>query len=448
MNQNLREFIKNANLFSSSYKSIRIRILFADRGSGFEQSIAVIHLLSNMKNESETVLWNGKFLKVVERIVRFNSISELMSSLTTGSMNIQGKKIGFLDEDEPYWDFAVILRGRTYNNFFADTTSLLLDGHVDVNESPQGHESYYQQELELNPQLQLSSLEELTEKLLGFQYRSINQNRVVIVAPSNIRLANLYYHKNEVQVKVTCAPDIEEALQFSAVFHNQDGSVISFKPRRIGYTRSTIGTDFLEIEKSFEVPREAKDAISVDFTISLEGRLGIDSGSVRNLPIANPMWAILNNLDVQKVSKYLTIDDFENQISLIRDSGLFESIVVSIISSCGFAPIWTGGFKISGMDMIVLDNNEKLALLECTTGSPRDKIGLMKTATKVMQEKICWLEVVGVVITSQTVSDAEKKDASTDNVLIRDAADLKTLLAAAEEGTDEKTIQYWLGIIK
>ena len=222
---------------------------------------------------------------------------------------------------------------------------------------------------------------------------------MLIVAPSNIRLTHLYYHQNEVLAKVTCAPDVEEKLQFSAVFHHQDGSVTSFKPRRIGYTRSSIDRNFIEIEKSFKVPQEAKAATSVDFTISLEGRLGIDGGSIRNLPISNPTWAVLNSIDAQKVSKYLSIDGFEDRLSLVRDSDLFESIVVSITSSCGLIPIWTGGYKVSGTDMIIITNNEKLILLECTTGSPRDKIGLMKTALRVMRERISWLEVIGVVIT-------------------------------------------------
>ncbi|MFW9889905.1 MAG: hypothetical protein ACFFER_17115, partial [Candidatus Thorarchaeota archaeon] len=360
MIQNLREFIKNAELFSPSYKSIRIRTLLADRGSGLEPSITVIHLLHSVKDESETILWNGKLLNVIEKIVKFDSISKLMSSLASGSVNIRGKRIGFLEDDEPYWDFAVILRGTTYNNYFADTTSLLLDGHVDVRESTQGYESQYRLEMQLNPQLQVSSLEELTEQLLGFPYRSINQNRLIIVAPSNTRLTHLYFHRNEVQAKISCTPDAEERLQFSAVFHHQDGSVTSFKPRRIGYTKSSIDNYFLEIEKSFEVPQEARDAISIDFTISLEGRLGIDSASARNLPISNPIWGVLNNLDVQKVSKYLSIENFENRLSLVRDSDLFESIVVSTVSSCGPIPIWTGGYKVSGTDMILIDINEKL----------------------------------------------------------------------------------------
>jgi hypothetical protein len=245
-----------------------------------------------------------------------------------------------------------------------------------------------------------------------------------------------------------CTPDVEEKLQFSAVFHHQDGSVTSFKPRRIGYTKSSIDNDFLEIKKSFEVPPEARDAISVDFTVSLEGRLGIDSDSARNLTVSNPTWAILNNLDTQKITKYLSFDDFENRLSLIRDADLFESIVVSILSSCGLIPIWTGGYKVSGTDMIIVDNSEKLILLECTTGSPRDKIGLMKTALKIMSDNISWLEMIGVVITSQSISDVERKDAASDNILLRDAADLKALLAAAEGGIAENEIRYWLGITR
>ncbi len=447
MIQNMKEFIKNAELFSSSYRTIRIRTLFADRGFGLKASITVIHLLSEVRLESETVLWDGRHLKVMERIMKFESINGLVNSLIKGQINIQGKKIDFSKELEPYWDYAVILRGKTYNNFFAETTSLLLSGHTKTDQVSQDHMRQYQQEMVLNPQLQVSSIEELTGKMLGFQYRDINQNRVEIVAPSNILISDLFYHETNVKVRIRCMSAIEEKLQFSAIFHHSDGGITSFKPRRKGYTTTNISGNFLEIEKTFEVPTEANDALSIDFTLSLEGRMGIDRYSARNLPFANPIWAVLNNIDAQKVSKYLKIDDFENRTSLIRDSDLFESIVVAIISSCGFSLVWTGGFKVSGTDMILLDNNEQLVLLECTTGSPRDKIGLMKTAMKLMKEKISWLEVVGVVITSQSVSDAERKDASSDNVLIRDSADLKTLLVAAEEGIDEKKIRYWLGIL-
>ena len=438
--------MRNAEFFSPAFRSIRIRTLFANRGSGLEPAITVINLLNKEYDPSERILLNGKLLKVLERIDAFSSIQDLIDSITKGQLILNDQYVGFTEEEDPYWDYSVIPRRDIYNGHFAKTNTIQLSGHFNVKDSPKGYESQFQQEMKLSPQLQATSLKQLTEKLLGASFGDISYKRVEIFAPSFVMLSNLEYYGKEVNFKVFCSEESEKQIQFFALFHHDDGSISTFKPRMKGYTKNTADDSMIEIIKSFETPIKSRTAISVELTISMDGKIGVDSGSVMNLPVANPTWSIIRSLDVTKISKYLKLSDFESRLSLIKDADLFESIVISLIASCGYIPLWTGGFKMSGKDLLVLDNKRTLVLIECTTGSPRDKIGLMKTAIEELKDKLSWLELRSIVVTSQSVSDAERKDAATDNVQIRDAGDLKVLLFDASPGVSDKEIRHWLAL--
>ena len=448
LNSRIAEFIHNAGYFNQAYNSVRIRTLFANRGFGLEPTTTVIELMDKKYDSYEKIIWKGKMLRVMERIEPFLSIESIIDSVTKGNLMLNNQYVGFSDTEEPYWDYSVISRGDTYNSYFAKSTTIQVNGHLDIKDSPKGYESQFQQEMKLSPQLQVSSLRELTEKLLGVSITDISHKRVEIFAPSYTWLSNLEFYGKQVSFKVVCCENCESHIQFFALFHHDDGSTSIFKPRMRGYIKSSIGNGLIAISKSFAIPNESKSAIALDLTISMDGKIGIDSDYVLNLPVANPTWSIMQSLDTNKIAKYMRILDFENRLSSIKDSDLFESIVLTLMASCGYTPIWTGGFKMSGKDMIVLDDKRHLVLIECTTGSPRDKIGLMKTAVKELKEKLNWLEVHSIVVTSQSVSDAERKDASIDNVLIRDVGDLKTLLLGASQGITEREIRNWLGLDK
>lgn len=444
MKEEVNSFLKKAELFGAAYKSVRIRSLLADIGSGLEPVITVVSFLNRFEEESETILLEGRLLKVVQKVVKFQDVKSLLELFWSGAFEIGGRKLLFPSDAAVDWHYSVFLRGQSFSGFEAESTTVMLSGSVHFEGESRGFGASLNQEMELNPQLQLSSIAELSEKILGTRFPQINGYRIQFLAPSYSWLTYMEYHGSRITIKLQCMENCEKMIQFHCIFYHPDGKIITHKPRRTGYSKRSLGKGMIEITKEFKTPCGATDASSMDFTLSYEGDVGIDKISALNFPVANVTWAVVRNLDRNKIPKYLSLRAFQNRLSNLREADLFESLVVILLSACGITPVWMGGFKISACDMVAIEES-KLVIIECTTGNPRDKIGLMKTAIMDVQASFDWMSVTGLIISSQVMSEAERIDSSTDKITIRDSADLKALLVSATESSDIR-IRNWIGL--
>lgn len=446
-NSRIGEFTRSVRIFESIYSTARVRTLFADRGEGLDAVATVIHLLPDKYEESETVLWSSKLLKIVERFMEYPSADTVLHSIQSDGLELDSTYVGFNEDENPYWDYTVISRDDQFAQIRADSTTLLLSGHITIDDSPHGYETPFTNEMKLNPQLPVKSLQELTHKVLQHEIHDLQYKRVDIIAPSCVLLTDLSYRGDKVVAQIRCMKQITGNIRLKSLFYHQNGNITVFQPRFRGFSLNRLTGNLVEISKDFIVPVEAREAVGVSLTISLQSRLGLDAQYAPNLSVINPVWHVLNLLDESKVGKYFVLQDYEKRLALIKDADLFESIVASLLASCGFIVTFIGGFKMSCRDILATEKRRKITLVcECTTGSPRDKLGPMKSAISELSGKTDITMFVGVVFTSQTISDAERKDATADNVIVKDSSDLRELTEKARGLPNPEGVYQWLGI--
>lgn len=444
------EFVRMVKFIEPIYKSLRIKTLFADRGKGLSPVVSRILLLTSEQDAVESSIWECELLKVVEHTIPFESIDTLINSILNEGLEVDSKYIGFYENEEPNWYYSINLRGEGRLDFVSDSTTLWLTAYTNIKDSPHGHERPFIRAMKSNPTLPVSSISELTSRFLGDKYEDIGVKRVEIIAPTYLHIVSSNYRVDGISTTIRCNPLILSRLRFSTIYDLQDGQT-RIIDRRIGTPSSRELPDgFIEVVKVLQAQDIAGESLGANVTVSIGGKSGIalDTCYCRNLPVMNQVWTILTQLHETKVGNYLTLDGFEEKLIELNNDKIFEALIASLLTSNGFNVAWTGGFGLSCEDMLVFIPNSNLILVcECTTGSPRHKIGLMKTAISTLSNHIDMYRFVGVVFTSKLTSDPERQGAVQDKVILLDATDIKILLQFASMIPDTERVLSWLNLL-
>ncbi len=441
------EFGKRVKDIEAAYKSARIRTLLADRGNGLVPCITRIHLLANEPNKNVIDVWSSRTISVIECVVEYNGIDSLIQSITTKGMELNYVRLGFDQLESPNWHYNVHFRDERIEGSLAESTTLKLRGAIQREKLPDEFYNRLQDEIRLHKTLPFPSHRELTEKFFGFAEGNIDLNLIDIVAPSHVRIVSLDYLGSDIVVRFTCMKETVDNMRIKAMFSLSDGGFWPYSPRLRKSPVLTLPDGSVEVTKTFSVPSAAANSSGVDVTLSLKGESGLDTMFAFNLEIVNLPWFTFRLLDPSKVNTHFELKDFELRLALLKNAGVFEAMIASLLTACGLRVAWTGGFSLSCEDMFAFDNMNRIVLVcECTVGSPRHKIGLMKSALTSLSRHSHHIRFVGVVFTAQATSDPERQGAAKDHVIIRDASDIKTLVQLASEAPDERLVYSWLGI--
>jgi len=447
LNPEIMEFEKRVKDMESAYKSARVRTLLVDTSNGFVSCITRIDLLPTEAEESTNQVWPSKSLKIVEVTMEYSDIKSLVRYITSGGLCLDDLTVGFEDSDSPQWQCNVYFRNDRIGSIFPENTTLRLRGVADREKLIQKAMDSISNEIRLHKILPFPSIQDLIQKFFGLSRDNINVNLVDIYAPSYVQITDLKYLGSDVVVRFKCMKETADDMRIKAVFSSSNGGFLPHAPRLRKSPVVELPDGSVEVEKSFPVPDEATESIGVDVTLSLKGRSGLDTAYTHNLPIVNPIWYTLGLLDKTKVSKHFKFDSFEDEMIRLSDGDVFEAIMASLLTSCGFKVAWTGGFGLSCEDFLAFDDTSNVVLVsECTIGSPRHKIGLMKTALSSLSSRAKGLRFVGVVFTSKSTSDPERQGALKDYVIIRDASDIKSLVQMAAEAPNPRKVYAWLGL--
>jgi hypothetical protein len=444
--------MKLIKTIDSCYKTIRIRTLFADRGGGTLSSVATrVDLLSENIDEGIKNYWTSRHLRFSEKFMRYDSIESLMTSLTSGGLEIDSLYVGFHETEEPSWEYSVS-KSEGVSKMLHSASSFVLSGTRFIENSPSGTESQFENELKLYPRITFSSISEMSQHLIGIDCESLKEKKVNITAPAYLRIDSAWFHNDKISLKLTCNQDIVQDLRAWIMFTFQNGDLIQFQPRFRNPDTRVLPNSFIEVSKAINVPTEARLASSARITISVKGppNISLDYADCINWPVANVVRALLNLLDRNKVSKYFKIDNFENTYSSMgggQDDYILESVVASSFTSCGFEVLWTGVFTLSCEDILVfLPDSKKVLVVECTTGTALRKIGQMKTALRNLRNQSNWMDFIGVIVTSNSSNAAERDSALRDNIFILDVTNLKDLIQMTTEPPNPDRILALLGL--
>ena len=447
LNPEIKEFEKRVKDMESAYKSARIRTLLVDQSIGFVSSITRIDLLPTEVEEGTNQVWPSTSLKIVEVTMKYSNIKSLVESIAFGGLCLNDMTVGFEDSDSPQWLYNVYFRNDRIGSIFPDNTTLRLRGVANREKLTQKAMDRISNEIRLHKILPFPSIQDLIQKFFGLSGNNINVNLVDVYAPSYVQITDLKYLGSDVVVRFKCMKETADDMRIKAVFSFSNGGFLPHAPRLRKSPIVELPDGSVEVEKSFPVPDETTESTGVDVTLSLKGKSGLDTAYAHNLPIVNPIWYTLGLLDKTKVGKHLKFDSFEDEMIKLSNDKAFEAIMASLLPSCGFKVAWTGGFGLSCEDFLAFDDTSNMVLVsECTIGSPRHKIGLMKTALSSLSSRAKGLRFVGVVFTSKSTSDPERQGALEDYVIIKDASDIKSLVQMAAETPNPRKVYAWLGL--
>lgn len=447
-------FIGLVRRIEKQYKSLVIRTLLADRGTGSLVPVATrVKLLATPREERVRVVWSSDLLQVSERISSYIPIGDLVSCIAAGTNDASSTPLGFHVTEEASWSHRVI-QNSSESEFGISAHGLALEGqikfgrHVDADKPP------YKNAMILNPEMPFSSIRDLSGSLLGKQYEGLNEKHVEVWAPFNTRISSLTFYGSRVKVKALSVNDIIPGLKFRAAFHLVSGEILKYQPRLnlLGIERTVLGNGLIQFEKSFDVPLDARNATGASFTISIGGASGIalDSKYCPNQPVVNVIRSVLDTLDPTKTAKYFSPKDFERTYASLgggKSKTELEAVICALLASCGLSVVWLGIFDLSCRDMLAFaPGASTILLVEVTTGSPTQKIGKMKTVLANLKSTAPWLDFVGLVATSNYVSEEDRNNATSSCVTLIDVTDLKALLQLSKEPPDPMKTMSLLGI--
>ncbi|MFQ5885523.1 MAG: hypothetical protein ACE5IO_10545, partial [Thermoplasmata archaeon] len=412
-----------------------------------------VQLLATPREERVRVVWSSDLLQVSERTSSYIPIEELVSRITAGTIGVNSTPLGFHETEEANWSHRVV-QNSSESEFGISAHGLALEGKTRFARSIDADSPPYKNAMMLNPEMPFSSIRELSGSLLGRQYEGLNEKYVEVWAPFNTRISSLTFYGSFVKVKAVSVDEIVPYIKFRAAFHLVSGEIHKHQPRfnRRSIQRTVLGNGLVQFEKAFGVPLDARHATGVSFTVSIGGASGIalDSKYCSNQPVANVIRSVLDTLDPTKTAKYFTTADFERTYASLgagKDKTELEAVMCALLASCGLSVIWLGIFDLSCKDMLAFaPDASRILLVEVTTGAPTQKIGKMKTVLANLKSTAPWLEFVGLVATSNYVTDEDRNSARSSSVTLIDVTDLKALLQLSKEPPDPMKAMSLLGI--
>lgn len=448
------DFISRVRSIERQFKSIRITTLLADRGTGsLLPVITRIHLLSNLPSDVHDVQWKSDTIQVSSRTMTYSTIENLVGAMTSGNLELESIHVGFAETEEASWSYEVV-RQSTENDFGSPSNALVLEGKLSLSREVDANHPRFRNATMLNPEMTFTSIQELTQILLGRGYNNLNEKRVEVIAPFNTRIEHLHCHGDKVVVGIRCTSDFIGQLKLKAGFHLASGGVTKHALRlhwnRIEVTQLDSG--MVEFSKSFSIPHAIENVVGVKVTVSSEGTTGIalDSSYDSNWPVMNKIRSSFDLLDQRKVGRFFASTGFENVYASLgggNDEQKLESVICSLLASCGLDVIWLGCFDLSCEDILAfVPGSRKVLVVEVTTGAPERKIGLMKTVLRSLRLSASWLDFKGIVITSNYVSQSDRNNASASGVVLLDVTDLKALLQLAGEAPNPLNAMHLLGV--
>ncbi|MBD3159790.1 MAG: hypothetical protein GF309_13490 [Candidatus Lokiarchaeota archaeon] len=446
MDSEVEEFVSRVGYLEPSYHTARVRSLLLKLDGKEVPCVTKIDLLTDdLVTEGEEI-WPSKSMRIVEGRIAFEGIHELLDDIHSHSVDIGGVKIGYQPEEEPTWRYGVYYRGEKIGDEKYDTTMLKLRGTVDRRDFAQEEINELQNEIRLNPFRPFSSIRKLLTKFFGLSGDQISYNLIDIITPSNVKISSLTHVDREVRVRFECPREMVEDMQVKAILMRRDGGYHLYRPRLRNPSIKRLSHGFAEVTKIFQIPKRIGQTRSADLTLSLKGEVGLDTHYTHNLPLANRIWSVLNSFSESEFGKYFDLDLALDELKSANGK-IFESIVSVLLTSCGLQVADLAGFPLSGMDLLAFHPRLQTSIIcECTAAHPRKKLGRMKTVISDIEKKAPWLEFRAVVFTSQLVSEADRTDAESDRVTIRDASDIVSLMKTLKAPPDPDRVYDWLGI--
>jgi hypothetical protein len=275
--------------------------------------------------------------------------------------------------------------------------------------------------------------------------RDFKSSRVSILFPLVGIIDSSVVSASKLEVKGKALRNVSDKLSLYVTIHWSDGSItrerqdISVKQE----DTSSIGSWVHEIS----LVSNDKNALSVYFVLSLEGGFQVDAKRHTVSISPDAPINIVSELDSKFVGGTIFSDWGTSEENLQKKIMQFEYFVQTVFNAIGLPTIWLGPHNQSGIDLISFDfPTGHTYSLECTTGAPRRKASLILQAKRKLSELLPVRNLTTIMVTSKTVSDADRKDLSESDVHVIDADNLLRIIELAKEGKRGVDILREIGI--
>ena len=190
-----------------------------------------------------------------------------------------------------------------------------------------------------------------------------------------------------------------------------------------------------------------RNALTVYIVLSLDKGFQVDA--TRYIVSVSPDAPIniISELDSKFVGGKIFSDWGKSEDNIQKRIMQFEYFISTLFNVIGLPTIWLGPHDQSGMDLIAFDfSTGHVYSLECTTGAPRKKASLILQAKKKLSELLPTRNLTTIMVTSKTVSDADRKDLGENKVHVIDADNLVRMIELAKEGKRGSDILQEIGV--
>ncbi|MGV9104085.1 MAG: hypothetical protein ACOC3C_08230, partial [Candidatus Thorarchaeota archaeon] len=269
MESDVEEFVSQIRYLESSYQTARVRSLLLKLDGKEVPCITKIDLLTTDFLSEGKEIWPSKNMRIIEGTIPFNGIEGFLDDICSCNVSIGGVQIGYELEEEPGWRYGVGYRGERIGEWRYDTTTLYLRGTIDRRDLEQDEINELQNEIRLNPILPLPSIRKLLSKFFGLPGDKISQNLIDVIAPSNARIISLTNVGRKVTACFECPREMAESMQVKAILVSGDGGFHLFRPKLRKPRITSLSNDFVQVIKSFQIPKRFDEPKGVDLTLSL-----------------------------------------------------------------------------------------------------------------------------------------------------------------------------------
>jgi hypothetical protein len=273
-----------------------------------------------------------------------------------------------------------------------------------------------------------------------FRYTKIN-----ILFPLLGRIEDSFVSKSKLAVKGNALVDVSDKLNLIITTHWSDGTITQERRDVNVQTEgaSRIGSWMIEIS----LVSNEKNALAVYIVLNLDKGFQVDA--TRHIVSVSPDAPInmISELDSTFVGGKIFSDWGKSENNVQKRIMQFEYFVSTLFNVIGLPTIWLGPHDQSGIDLISFDfSTGRVYSLECTTGAPRKKASLILQSRKKLSELLPTRKLTTIMVSSKTVSDADRKDLGESEVHVIDADNLMRIIELAKEGKRGSDILREVGV--
>jgi len=440
----IERFRTETKPFLDDWRSIDLRVI-ASRAvdKWIYGAIRVVLDSSNPSTATRQDLPSTDGLLVAHERWEIKRLDELLNSLSSGELHVQGKTIIVENANQNpkmNYSFQRMNRQDSQQRLAVGSYSLYLQSWASIQMIDGNSEVIDTSLRSSNPPWDgvIDLLTNFLNKSPGF-ISSMSTKLVEIVAPVVVNIAEASLNEeNGVIVKVEVAPSIAtDFVAFSAIGHLEDGSQVRLHETK----KSVLDQRHFSIEVAF--PRKPVLVVGILTYHDLDvDRVELFGKPRRGI---NPRLAVLQG---EKLENFL--------ISMKEEKDkLFEDKVSILFHILGLSPGHYGQLnQETSPDILVFPDSDDWALVvECTEREIdiKNKLSKLATRTKILVAAMPGVSVYPVVVTKFPrimLNDTDKITATKERISVVTSDDFERLLQFAIEGAVPNRIRdFILGLI-